>query len=219
MIADTHIPEFLSVLPEGVAHLFQNVDLILHAGDVTRSEVLDELKLLAPVVAVRGDHDALDLPVKTVVEIGGARIGLVHGRRPAWQELPAILSLELFAGRRLWWGGFQRQVLRAFGQVNAIVFGHFHRPYLAWYNNVLLFSPGAVYHLTPERAQAQLSENPPLIRRAFLHRWLRHAARVPTVMTGPPTVGFLTVVQGVIQAEVCSIPGRGVQGNPLSRAV
>ncbi|MBC8448035.1 MAG: metallophosphoesterase family protein [Chloroflexi bacterium] len=207
MIADTHIPELLAVLPKGIVHLFQDVDLILHAGDVTGAEVLDELKLLAPVVAVKGDHDALDLPVKTVVEIGGARIGLIHGRRPVWRELPSILSNELFAGRRFWWGGFQRQVLRAFSQVEVIVFGHFHRPYLAWHDGVLLFCPGAVYHLTPEHAQAQLSEDPPFIRRVFLRRWLRRAAKNPTVVTGPPPLGLLTVVEGTIQAEVLPIPG------------
>ncbi len=207
VIADTHVPEFLPALPDGIVHLFRDVDLILHAGDITGSEVLDELKLLAPVIAVQGDHDALDLPVKTVVEIGGARIGLIHGRRPAWRELPSMLSNELFAGRRFWWGGFQRQVLRAFSQVDAIIFGHFHRPYLAQHNGVLLFSPGAVYHLTPERAQAQLSKNHPFIRRIFLRRWLRRAARSPAVVTGPPTVGLLTIVEDTIQAEVLPIPG------------
>jgi len=170
VIADTHIPKFLSALPKRIACLFQDVDLILHVGDITNSEVLDELRLLAPVVAVKGDHDALDLPVKTVVEIGKARIGLVHGRRSVWRELPSMLSNELFTGRRFWWGGFQRQVMRAFSQVDAIIFGHFHRPYLSWHDDVLLFSPGAVYHLTPERAQAQLSKSPPLTRRVFLRR-------------------------------------------------
>ena len=33
VIADTHVPEFLPALPEGIAGLFQGVDLILHAGD------------------------------------------------------------------------------------------------------------------------------------------------------------------------------------------
>ncbi|MBC8249476.1 MAG: hypothetical protein H8E90_07340, partial [Anaerolineales bacterium] len=66
---------------------------------------------------------------------------------------------------------------------------------------------GAVYHLTPERAQAQLSGNPPFTRRVFLRRWLRRAAESPTVVTGPPTVGLLTLVKGTIQAEVLPIPG------------
>lgn len=207
MIADTHVPEFLPGLPKGIARLFQGVDLILHAGDITGSEVLNELKSLAPVVAVKGDHDALDLAAKTVIEIGGARIGLIHGRRPVWRELPSALSNELFAGRRFWWGSFQRQVLRVFEHVNAIVFGHFHRPYQAWHNGVLLFSPGAVYHLTVGRAQAQLYQDLPFIRRIFLSRWLRRATRPPAVVTGPPTVGLLTVVEGTIQTKVLPITG------------
>lgn len=208
MIADTHVPEFLPVLPKGIVHFPRDVDLILHAGDITGSEVLDELRLLAPVVTVRGGHDALDLPVRTVVEIGGARIGLTQGRRPVRRELPSILSNELFAGRRFWWGDFQRQVLRAFGQVDAIVFGHSHRSYLARRNGVLLFSQGAICHLTPESAQAQLSKNPPFIRHIFLHRWPRRAVRSPRVVTGPPTVGFLTIVEGTIRAEALAIPNQ-----------
>src|SRR2546421_4565701 len=96
VIADTHVPEFLPVLPEGLAGLFQGVDLILHAGDITGQDVLDQLKALAPVVAVKGDHD------------------------------------------------------------------------IGYHDNVLLFNPGAVYHLTPERAKAELSQPQPLLRRAYL---------------------------------------------------
>ena len=52
VIADTHVPKSLPVLPEEISKLFQGVDLILHAGDITSKEVLDELRLVAPVVAV-----------------------------------------------------------------------------------------------------------------------------------------------------------------------
>src|SRR6478609_3392280 len=76
IISDTHIPEFLPALPPAVATCFAGVDLILHAGDITGLAVLEELRTLAPVVAVRGNHDRLDLPLKRRVEIGGARIGL-----------------------------------------------------------------------------------------------------------------------------------------------
>lgn len=195
VIADTHVPEFLPTLPKSIASIFQGVDLILHAGDITGNEVLEELKLLAPVVAVKGDHDALDLPNKTVVEIGGKRIGLIHGRRPRWQELPGILSNELFGGRRFWWGGFQRQLIRSFDQVDAIIFGHFHRPYLARQNGVLLFNPGAIYHLTPERIHMRLPQTRSLLRRIYLRRRLHRKPEVPTV-------GLLTIEHGTIRAEI-----------------
>ena len=198
VIADTHVPEFLPALPEGIAGLFQGVDLILHAGDITGKDVLDELKALAPVIAVKGDHDELYLPAKTVVEIGGKRIGLIHGRRPRWQELPNIISNEVLASRRFWWGGFQRQVSRAFEHVDAIVFGHFHRPYIGYHDNVLLFNPGAVYQLTPERAKAELSQPQPLLRRAYL---LNVCRRSP----GRPSVGLLIIENGTIKAEIVPI--------------
>jgi putative phosphoesterase len=54
-------------------------DLIIHAGDVGRSEILDELRAMAPVVAVRGKGDwAMRLPVTAVAEIGDAHIYVIH---------------------------------------------------------------------------------------------------------------------------------------------
>jgi putative phosphoesterase len=52
VISDTHG----LLRPEAVAAL-QGVDLILHAGDVGSAEVLETLKDIAPVVAVRGNND------------------------------------------------------------------------------------------------------------------------------------------------------------------
>lgn len=199
VIADTHVPEFLPELPAGVKHLFQDVDLILHAGDITGQVVLDELKTLAPVIAVKGDHDSLSLPRQVVVEIGDTRIGLIHGRRPRWQELPSIMANEVFPGEHFGWGGFQRQVLRAFKQVDAIVFGHFHHPYLVWHHGILLFNPGAVYQLTPEQIRAELSRPQSLARRAYL---LNAHRKVP----GTPSVGLLTIEDGTIEATILPIP-------------
>jgi uncharacterized protein len=198
VIADTHIPEFLPALPAGIIQRFQGVDMIVHLGDITGAEVLDELKLIAPVVAVKGDHDALDLPQKTVIEVGSVRIGLIHGRRPRWQEAPSILSNLLFGSRRFWWGGFQRQVVHSFHLVDAILFGHFHRPYLAWHDGILLFNPGAVYLLTPETLQARFSQTPSFFQRIFLHRWRQS-------LPGIPTVGILTIEDGKISAEILPV--------------
>ena len=195
VIADTHVPESLPALPGEIARLFQGVDLILHAGDVTGEEVLDELRLIAPVVAVQGNHDRLDLPGSIVIEIGSKRIGLIHGSRPKWKELPSIVSNEVFDGKPFWWGGFQRQVLRTFPDVDAIIFGHFHRPYVARRQNVLLFNPGAVYQLTAKQAKAELARPQPLLRRAYL---LNARRRLPIA----PSVGLLTIEDGTIKADI-----------------
>src|SRR5690242_1006251 len=105
VLSDTHVPDYMPALPTAVAACFAGVDLILHAGDVTGAAVLEELGALAPVVAVKGNHDTLDLPRKRLVEIGGARIGLIHGHRSFRRELPGMIINELSGGRWFWWGG------------------------------------------------------------------------------------------------------------------
>lgn len=54
LIADTHLPDRLTSLPDSVATIFAGVDLILHAGDAGELRVLDALSAVTPVVAVHG---------------------------------------------------------------------------------------------------------------------------------------------------------------------
>lgn len=206
VISDTH-SNWLSQLPADIFHIFRDVDLILHGGDVTERWVLDDLQRLAPVLAVRGNHDRhLDLPYRRVVELGGVRIGLVHGQRPEWQQIPSVLSLELFRGRYFWWGGFHSQVERWFCQqgVQAIVFGHFHRAYLGYHRQVMLFSPGAVFNRTPAQVRQLLADptGPGFAQRILLRHWLRRASDHPTIITGPAAVGLLHIERGAIRPEI-----------------
>ena len=55
ILADTHIPHQVKRIPANVLGVFSNVDLILHAGDLDQVSALDDLKSLAPVIAVRGN--------------------------------------------------------------------------------------------------------------------------------------------------------------------
>ena len=83
-MADSHVGEFLDELPESVLEALEGCDLILHAGNLSVPSVLHDLERVAPVVAVRGDHDRLGglaLPRDVVVVAGGQRIGLTHGDR------------------------------------------------------------------------------------------------------------------------------------------
>ena len=77
VISDTHN----LLRPEAVEAL-KNTDLIIHAGDICSTRILDELKVLAPVVVVRGNNDkgawADDIPVYKVFEIGGIFIYVIH---------------------------------------------------------------------------------------------------------------------------------------------
>ena len=80
VISDTHgllRPEALAAL-RGVEH-------ILHAGDVGDIAILDALRTIAPVTAIRGNVDGsgacADLPATDVVELGGRLFYLVHSMR------------------------------------------------------------------------------------------------------------------------------------------
>ena len=117
VISDTH-----GILrPEAIQHL-QHTELIIHAGDVGRQEVLDELRKIASVVAMRGNADtgawAAALPIAEVVEVGEMSIYVLHDLHqldldPAAAEFPAVIS------------------------------GHSHTPSIAQNNGVLFLNPGS----------------------------------------------------------------------------
>ena len=92
VIADTHCPEFLDELPADVFERLRGVDLILHAGDVGGERTLQRLREVAPVEAVRGDHDAnlAGLPLRRQLEVCGRRIAVVHGNRSRLLEEPLL---------------------------------------------------------------------------------------------------------------------------------
>lgn len=77
VISDTHG----LLRPEAVRALAAS-ELIIHAGDVGKPEILDALRAMAPVVAVRGNIDrgewASSLPLTAVVEAQAARIYVIH---------------------------------------------------------------------------------------------------------------------------------------------
>lgn len=77
IISDTH-----GLLRHEVTDALQGCDLILHAGDVCDQWILDELALIAPVHAARGNNDwsLMHLPVENVVEVEGRYILITHIR-------------------------------------------------------------------------------------------------------------------------------------------
>lgn len=206
VIADTYVPDLEPALPAQLPAVFQDVDLIFHLGNVTAESVLNDLGRIAAAIAIKGDHDRLELPQRMVIPACGLRIGLVYGRRSLSQELPAVLSGEApsHPGQEL--QGFLADLLHSFSGVNAVVFGQIHRPYMAWHDGVLLFCPGAVFHRTVENTRAELAKNPPPYRRTYLKKWLAAAERDPAWAAVPPSVGLLTVSEGTIQAEIISLP-------------
>ena len=128
LISDTHIPDRARQIPEKVLESFENVDLIIHAGDLTTRAVIDELEKIAPVVAIQGNMDrvaGLDLPKAQVIEAEGMKIGVAHGEvypRADTQQL-LYLAKEL--------------------NTNILVTGHSHQPKIEQVEDVLLLNPGS----------------------------------------------------------------------------
>ncbi len=116
VVSDTHG----LVRPEAIEAL-RGSDVILHAGDVGGSHVLQELGALAPVIAVRGNVDGgwgRLLPDRRRLELGGVPVLVLHDR--------ALLGLDPTA-----------EGLRV------VVFGHSHRPLAERCSGVLWFNPGS----------------------------------------------------------------------------
>ncbi len=153
VLSDTHLPYRLQRLPDQVFHIFQDVDLIIHAGDVDRIKYLNDLAALAPLHAVRGNlHFAdlsdggRDLPVDLSLAVAGRRVVANHG---GWTGLLSVVG-DWFVESVVKPGGHRLNVrianrlARLYPQADVIVFGHTHQPYQAWHNGVLIFNPGAV---------------------------------------------------------------------------
>lgn len=128
VVSDTHIPERASEIPPQLFTTFKGVDLIIHAGDLVSLDAIEQLKKIAPVKAVHGNMDTQEvrrvLPEKEIITVGKFKIGIVHGDGPPEQLMG--------------W------VKKAFPEkLDAIIFGHAHRPLCEKQGGVLFFNPGS----------------------------------------------------------------------------
>ena len=128
LISDTHIPDRAKEIPQKVYEAFDDVDLILHAGDLTSPKVIEELEKIAPVIAIQGNMDrvnGINLPLAKVIEAEDVKIGIAHGEvypRADTQQL-VYLAKEL--------------------KVDILVTGHSHQPKIEQTDGVLLLNPGS----------------------------------------------------------------------------
>ena len=117
IISDTH-----GLLRPEAMKALQGVEQIIHAGDVGKPEILDQLRAIAPVVAVRGNVDKGDwahrLPMTEVVEFGEVLIYVLHDLN--------TLDLDPKAA-----------------QMDAVIYGHTHQPLIEWKRGVLYLNPGS----------------------------------------------------------------------------
>jgi putative phosphoesterase len=143
VVADSHVPDRMRALPPATFEALRGVDAILHAGDVCTGGVLRALGQVAPVYAVAGNRDfTLGLPLDRILTFEGVRVGLTHGHGGIWGYVREKL---LYHTVGFYHTRFLRQVRARFDdEVQAIVFGHSHRPVNFVMNGVLMFNPGSL---------------------------------------------------------------------------
>ena len=198
VVADTHCPEFTERLPDRVFEVFRGVDLIIHAGDVNGPETIAALAGLAPVEVVRGDHDrdGAGWPLTREVTVEGKRIVVIHGNRSRCVEEPQTLLWTLSLGAYHPHSRLARQLRNRFGNADAIVFGHTHRPLVETLDGTLMFNPGGVHQWNPSTAALRLTQNPGWFEWCWL-QVARHIRDHP-----PPSVGILEVSPTAIVPKV-----------------
>jgi hypothetical protein len=117
VVSDTH-----GLLRPEVLQVFKDVSLILHAGDIGGPEVLDDLRGLAPVIAVRGNNDigkwARRMPKSKEALVGAVSIYMLHDLK----EMRVKPSSDDF---------------------QVVVSGHSHRPCVDHREGVLFVNPGS----------------------------------------------------------------------------
>jgi putative phosphoesterase len=187
VVADTHCPEFLPELPPRLGEALKGVDLIVHAGDVGGIETLRELERIAPVEAVRGDHDdsLQGLPLSRVLTLGGRQVALIHGNRSHLVEEPVTFVGTVSLGYIWPKPGLHAWLRRLFPAADVIVYGHTHVVAQSRRAGQLVFNPGAVYQVSRAEARARLARRPDWFEWSWL-QVMRHRRRFPG-----PTVGIL----------------------------
>jgi len=138
LISDTH-----GLLREAALRALEGSELIVHAGDVGRLEILDALRAVAPVVAVRGNVDkgawADALPATALAQAGPATIYVLHDLHELDLD-PAAAGIHVVAS------------------------GHSHRPARSERSGVLYLNPGSAgprrFKLPVTVARLDLAQTP-----------------------------------------------------------
>lgn len=145
VVADTHFPDRVGALHPNLLPTLRELhpDLILHAGDICTPAVLETLRQVAPVEAVRGNRDWLfvrELPQIRRLTLNGVSVTLQHGHGKffdylidKWHYLRHGYRYERYA----------RVVRKSAGDTRVMIFGHTHHPECLWEGNVLMLNPGS----------------------------------------------------------------------------
>ena len=127
LISDTHVPKKSRSIPKRVFEIFENVDYIIHAGDLVELAVVDELEQIAPVLAVHGNMDCLEvmdaLPRFNSLKIFDWKISVVHDQN----SLNGTNKIEEIGEQNF----------------DVLVHGHTHSADVRWDNKILYINPGS----------------------------------------------------------------------------
>ena len=127
VISDTHLREPHSELKKMIEFHFKDVEKIFHAGDFIEQSIAEYLSSQKELIGVCGNMDSYDIqkafPEKRVIELGGFKIGLIHGGGSPF--------------------GIESRIGKEFDEVDAIVYGHTHAPANHQVKNILFFNPGS----------------------------------------------------------------------------
>lgn len=128
VVSDTHAPRFWKSMPDEVAAQLEDVDVILHGGDVCVPDVLDELAAFAPVHVVLGNNDGPEVaawgaPETLEIDLDGVRVAMIHDSGPKQ--------------------GRTRRMRQRFPRADLVVFGHSHIPWDTTDDGQRLFNPGS----------------------------------------------------------------------------
>jgi putative phosphoesterase len=131
VVSDTHMPRFGTALPRALERGLReaNVERILHLGDMTDLLAVPLFEAIAPFDAVAGNNDGPAIRERfgrrKIVCVEHVRIGMIHGDGKNRTTL--------------------RRAVDAFdpAEVDVILFGHSHRPYVGRENGVIVANPGS----------------------------------------------------------------------------
>lgn len=128
LISDTHVPVRAKSIPREVFKIFENVDYIIHAGDLVEMSVIDDMEQLAPVLAVCGNMDGPEirgrLPRINSLKVFDWKIGVTHDPR----SLFGIVRMREIAKKN---------------DFNVLVYGHTHNSNVKWDDGTLFINPGS----------------------------------------------------------------------------
>ncbi len=118
VISDTH-----GLLQPAAIEVFKGTDLIIHAGDVGEPDILEDLQVIAPVEAVRGNMDvdnwAHKLPETKLIEVGSVLLYVIHD----------VCKIDIKPAK---------------AGISAIIHGHTHKSSsIEDHNGVLFINPGS----------------------------------------------------------------------------